>query len=157
MFVDATKGVASRYLSKTKGNRMNTKTLKFLLLVSLLSLTLTACAGNNISLEGTAWQLVDFAGKPLLLDYQPTMSFEEGRVGGNSSCNTYGGEYTVKGDSIEFGMLMSTMMACADTAAMDQEQEYLSFLGGVDRWEMSDGRLFLFNASGEALVFEQQD
>lgn len=136
---------------------MNTKILKFLLLVSLFALTLTACAENRVSPEGTAWQLVDFAGKPPLLDYQPTMSFEDGRVGGNSSCNTYGGEYTVKGDSIEFGMMMSTMMACADTNAMNQEQEYLAFLSSIERWEISGGQLFLFNVSGDALVFEQQD
>ena len=136
---------------------MNIKILKFLLLVSLLTLILTACGGNNVSLEGTAWQLVDFAGKPLLLDYQPAMSFEDGRVGGNSSCNTYGGEYKVKGDNIEFGMLMSTMMACADNNAMKQEQEYLAFLSTIERWEMNNGQLFLFNPNGDALVFDLQD
>ena len=55
---------------------MNTKILKILLLVSLLSVTLTACAGSSVSLEGTDWQRVGFEGKPILLDYQPTMYFE---------------------------------------------------------------------------------
>jgi len=141
---------------KPKGNRMNTKKWKFLLTLILLSLALTACAGAGASLEGTAWKLVEFAGQPFVANTQPTISFEDGRVGGNSSCNTYGGEYTVNGDNIEFGMLMSTMMACADNNAMTQEQEYLAFLGSVKIWELRNGQLLFFDANGNTLIFEPQ-
>jgi heat shock protein HslJ len=139
-----------------KGNRMNIKTLKTLFVLSLLALALTACSGKNADLEGTSWQLVDFAGKPLVSNYIPTLSFEEGRVGGNASCNIYGGEYKVNGDKIELGMMMSTMMACADNAAMTQEQEYLALLGTVEKWEVKNGQLWFFNAAGDALVFDIQ-
>ena len=136
---------------------MNTKISKLLFTLSLLMLLLTACSGQSAGLEGTAWNLVKLAGKPLVANTQPTMSFEEGRVGGNSSCNSYGGEYTLKGDKIEFGMMMSTMMACADNGAMDQEQEYLAFLGTVERWELRNGQLLLLDGSGAALIFEAQN
>jgi len=85
------------------------------------------------------------------------MSFEDGRVGGNSSCNTFGGEYKVQGDNIEFGVMMSTMMACADNNAMMQEQEYLAFLGTVETWKLDNGQLLLFDANGDMLVFESQN
>jgi len=49
---------------------------------------------------------------------------------------------------------MSTLMACADNAAMEQEQAYLAFLGSVERWELHEGQLYLFDAQGDALVFE---
>ena len=136
---------------------MKTKTLKTLLIVTLLSLSLSACAGSAASLEGTSWQLIDFAGKPPVGNTQPTMTFEDGNVGGNSSCNTYGGEYKTKGDKIEFGMMMSTMMACLDDGVMEQEQEFLAFLGSVERWELSNGQLLLFDARGNVLVFEAQN
>lgn len=136
---------------------MNTKMLKTLLILTLLSLALTACAGASADLEGTSWQLVDFAGKPPVDDSHPTIAFEDGRVNGNASCNSYSGEYSVKGDSIAFGMMMSTMMACVDNALMEQEQDYLAFLGDVERYELHDGQLLLTNAAGDMLVFEPQD
>ena len=132
---------------------MNTKNFKTLFVLSLLMLVLTACTGKSAALEGTSWQLVDFAGKPLVPGHNPTMSFQEGRIGGNSSCNTYGGDYTLKGEKIEFGMMMSTMMACAENDAMTQEQEYLALLGEVESWALQDGQLFLHSAAGDTLVF----
>ena len=136
---------------------MNTKNLKTLFVLSLLMLVLTACAGKSATLEGTSWQLVDSASTPLVPDHNPTMSFQEGRVGGNASCNTYGGDYTLKGDTIEFGMMISTMMACAENGVMTQEQAYLAFLETAERFELRDGQLYLFNSSGDALVFEKQN
>lgn len=133
---------------------MNTKIWKLVLVLSLFSLT--ACAGGA-TFEGTSWQLVSMSGKSPVINTQPTINFEDGQVYGNSSCNSYGGEYKPGGESIEFGMMMSTAMACADHGAMDQEQEYLAFLGSVGRWEMKDGQLFLFRADGDALVFEVQN
>ena len=135
---------------------MTTKTLKTILILSLLSLILAACASKTANLEGTSWQLVNFAEKAIVPNYVPTISFEEGRVGGNSSCNTYGGEYKTNGEQIEFGMLMSTMMACADNDAMMQEQEYLALLGEVESWALRDGKLYLFTVDGATLIFDAQ-
>jgi len=132
---------------------MNTKVWKPTLFLTLLFLT--ACVGNTISLEGTTWQLVDLAGKPLVPNHQPTISFDEGRVSGNASCNTYGGDYKLNGERIEFGMMMSTLMACADNAAMEQEQQYLALLGNAETWELRNGQLYLFSAEGETMVFER--
>ncbi len=135
---------------------MTIKLSKFILTISLFALLLTACGRNSVALEGTAWQLIDFAGKPLDSAYRPTISFEAGRVGGNSSCNTYGGDYTIKGDKIEFGMMMSTKMACLEDE-MNQEQAFLAFLAEVERYEVQDGQLHLFNAAGDVLLFDPQD
>lgn len=133
---------------------MHAKLWKLTLLFSLL--LLTACGGDAaISLEGTTWQLVDLAGKPLVSNHQPTMSFDEGRVSGNASCNTYGGKYKLNADKIKFGMMMSTLMACADNAAMEQEQQYLALLRNAETWELRDGQLYLFSAEGETMVFER--
>ncbi len=134
-----------------------TTLLKVILGIAVFSLSACAGIGASVELEGTSWQLISLAGQPLVENTQPTIAFEDGQVRGHSTCNTYGGEYKLKGDTIEFGMMMSTAMACADPVAMDQEQVFMSFLGEVERWELHDGQLFLFQADGDALVFEPQN
>ncbi len=136
---------------------MKSTLLKIIFALTLFSLSACAGGGTAASLENTSWQLVSLNGDSPVVNTAPSIAFEDGQVSGNSSCNTYGGEYKLKGDTIEFGMLMSTMMACADPAAMDQEQAFLAFLGSVERWELRDGTLLLFRADGDALVFEPQN
>ena len=43
-----------------------------------------------------------------------TLDQKSGRYYGNSGCNNYSGEFTIKGNKITFGPAMSTMMACLD-------------------------------------------
>ncbi len=83
-----------------------------------------------------------------------TISFEQGQVRGNSGCNTYGGEYTVRGDRIEFGVLETTLMACTDSTLMEQESMFTRFLGEAGQFEIVDDRLRIYKAGGEELYFE---
>ncbi len=43
-----------------------------------------------------------------------SLSFENGRIGGTDGCNSYGGQYTLKGGVLQVGQLVSTMMMCPD-------------------------------------------
>ena len=126
------------------------------IVISIIVFALAACGGTSapaVSVDNSAWTLVSYGGEALLAGSAFTVNFEDGQVRGSAGCNSYGGEYTVNGDSIEIGMLMSTMMACADSAVMDQEQVLLEFLGSVEKLEMSGGQLIFSRADGEALVF----
>ena len=122
-----------------------------LLCISLLS----ACGISNPfgrdPLQGTSWDLVTINGHPPVRGSHITISFENGRVSGNSGCNNYGGEYKVSGDRIEIGVLETTLMACADPAMMDQEGTFTRFLGEAERFEITAGKLQLFAAGGESL------
>lgn len=135
---------------------MKSKFLEAILVLMFFVLTACGASGATASLVSASWQLVSIAGKAPVVNTSPSIAFEDGQVSGNSSCNSYGGEYTIKGDTIQFGMLMSTMMACADHAAMNQERDFMVFLRSVERWELRDGQLFLFRPDGETLVFEMQ-
>jgi heat shock protein HslJ len=129
-----------------------------LVMVLILLLTLTACgsAAPSADLKGTSWALVEISGQPVVADSSPTLSFDDGQAGGNGSCNSFGGEYTLDNGKLTFGPLMSTMMYCEET--MDQETAYLAALQSAAAYEMEDGRLLILDADGVVvLVFEPQE
>lgn len=129
----------------------------FLTLFVLFSFVLTACGiGRNTSLEGTSWQLVAIGKHPPVDGSTITLTFEEGQVKGHSGCNSFGGDYKLKGDAIEFGMLMSTLMACADSAMMEQESTFMRMLGETQRVVLVDGQLQLYGLGQDALTFTPQ-
>ncbi|HYG07528.1 MAG TPA: META and DUF4377 domain-containing protein [Stenotrophomonas sp.] len=66
-----------------------------------------------------------FAGKqPIQLD------FANGRVNIDHLCNRMFGAYTLQGDTLGFGRLASTQMACADPALMAQERAASELFSG---------------------------
>lgn len=124
----------------------------------ILTIGLSACANltQNNPLEGTSWRLVSYGGIAPLPDTKPTLEFETIQVGGNASCNSFGGQYGVRGDTVIFEGLTMTLMAClAPEGIMEQENAYMQMLGGEMQFEITDGQLILTNQQGEILVFEQ--
>lgn len=120
----------------------------------LLFMALVSCIGDGgEQLEGTSWKLVSMGSRPVLPGGAPTLFFEDGSVGGNAGCNSFGGEYTLRGGQFKFGNLFSTLMACVDNERMDQETTYMKLLGQVDRFELRGGQLILTTTHGEQLVF----
>ena len=129
-----------------------------IILVVLFSsmLILTACSDllpGSDPLAGTSWQLISYAGNPVLPGTTPTAAFNDGQVGGNASCNSYGGEYRVKGDTISIGTMFMTEMYCMPEEINVQEGAFLELLGLAQSFELLEDRLTIFPASGEALVF----
>jgi len=68
----------------------------------------------------------------------------KGSAGGNSGCNVFGGEYTVKGDRIEIIDVVSTMRACLEDEKMAIERDFFDGVRTANRYEISDGRLRLY-------------
>jgi heat shock protein HslJ len=50
-------------------------------------------------------------------------------------------------------MLMSTLMACADPAMMEQETTFMQHLGEAGRFKLADGQLLIYWSEHEALTF----
>src|SRR5271157_3912071 len=87
-----------------------------------------------ISLVGTEWHLADLGGVGVLENVETNLTFPEaGKAAGNGSCNRFFGPVEISGDSIHFGALASTRMACPDAVA-NQEDKYLKALGGAERF-----------------------
>jgi heat shock protein HslJ len=124
----------------------------------LSALLLTACPSSQkpttnsakpnsvpATLTGTEWVLQDLAGTPALANVKATLAFPEaGRVAGNASCNRFTGSAEVSGDTIKFGALASTRMACVDNAVSTQEMEYLKALGAAKRFELKEPALLIY-------------
>lgn len=110
----------------------------------------------EIPLEGAAWELVSMSGQPVLESNVPTIKFENGNVGGSAGCNSFGGEYEVKGDQLSVGKLMSTLMACAEENVNSQESTYLKLLGEVHSYKIEGSALYLITTDGSELVFTPQ-
>ena len=68
------------------------------------------------------------------------------------------GTATIDGDSIAFGPLAATKMACAP-AVMDQEAKFFAALDEARRWQLDQARdkLLLLDADGDALLVLTRD
>ena len=104
-------------------------------------------------LAGTNWQLIALgdvgAATPVLTGSTVTLAFSaDGQAGGNGGCNSYGGDYTVEGDTVTFGEIISTLMACADQNVTEQEQQYLAALGAANRFAITADTLTIWFDDG---------
>lgn len=128
------------------------------LILVLFSFGVSACAGASVGnkLDGSAWVLTSLDGANPVPGGEPTLNFEDGLVRGNASCNQFGGEYEIKGNTLVFAEAMDmTAMACLDEGIMDQEQAYMRMLSGEMQFESTDGQLILTNQQGNVLIFER--
>src|SRR3954451_1808272 len=100
-------------------------------------------------LVGTTWQLEDLPGTALADSVAPTLEFPaEGQAAGSASCNRFSGPVTVAGDSVTFGPLAVTRMACPE-AVMRQESAYLEALGKAERFRVEGPFLYIYSAGRE--------
>jgi heat shock protein HslJ len=79
-------------------------------------------------------------------DRLPTLRLDSSgsRASGFAGCNRFSGPYTLAGDSLSFGPLVSTKMACAQ--GNDVETAYLAALGNVRSFSVSDSVITLRSA-----------
>lgn len=98
------------------------------------------------SLEGVPWVLASGVVVPLDLEVDlPSATFADGTVGGSTGCNRYTAPYTVDGDSLEIGLIASTLMACPPPADRI-ERDYVAALEKVSAWEVVDDELVLHDS-----------
>jgi heat shock protein HslJ len=108
-------------------------------------------------LAGTEWKLVSFgkagAESPVLEKTAVTIKFgADGKAGGSSGCNSYGGEYQVRDDTLSLDRIISTKRACLAQDIMEQEQGYLMALGSAGKFKLADKQLTVFYDEGRGAL-----
>jgi heat shock protein HslJ len=131
----------------------------FIALALLITILISSCSGisGSSNLEGN-WKLSLINGQAPLAGSTISAKFEKGEIGGNSGCNSYGGQYSTSGNKLTLSQLVMTEMACMDPqGVMDQETAFLQAFGQAASYSIKDGNLEIQNASGDTiLVFTAQ-
>lgn len=111
------------------------------------------------SVSGVDWELMELDGKTASSGAggrRVTLRFDAdtARVGGFSGCNRFSGTYTLDGDTLRFGPLIMTRMACAE--GMDLERGLSAALQATRRYELSSTQLKLFGPTKAIARFSRQ-
>jgi heat shock protein HslJ len=112
----------------------------------------------DAALEGTEWRLdavVEGAGpdgsvSSVLGD--PTLLLDDGRLGGETGCNRFGGDYEIDGDRLRVGDIEQTLIGC-DEALTRQEAHVLGVLRAEPTWTIDGPTLELSGADGRGLRY----
>jgi heat shock protein HslJ len=142
----------------------STGMILMLVLVALAGLATACSAGGKAAqpdLAGTEWTLVSLNGGPLLAETEIDLYFEETYLGGEMTCNGYGGSpdrggyRATKGGEISTGMLAMTVEACpTPKGVLEQEAAYVEALRAATRYRVVEGSLEIEDAAGAIkLVF----
>lgn len=102
------------------------------------------------TLAGT-WVVEDISGGGIIDDSRVTLDFSEQRVGGQASCNSYQGTWSLEDGQLSIVDVAVTMMACPE-ALMNQERRFLDALNSTDGMRIDDtGALFLTSGGDDLL------
>jgi heat shock protein HslJ len=105
----------------------------------------------STALEGN-WTLVSYgsadAPTTVLPEAPITATFAASQVSGNVGCNTYSGTVQVQSNTVTFGTIVSTLMACADQNLQAQETAYLNALTTASTFQIANGQLQIIYEGG---------
>jgi heat shock protein HslJ len=111
---------------------------------------------EDAALEQTNWQLTTFVSnetaRSLLADSEIRATFQNGTIRGHGGCNQFQGDYDRNGNRMHMGGMIVTDLHCGDEALMAQEEEFLSALRAVERFEIDGPQLSLHHPGG-TLIF----
>lgn len=115
-------------------------------------LLLTGCRGPN-DLAGT-WHLQAYGAvsNPTPAQAKAYITFEKGNVSGNAGCNTFSGQYRIVGNELLFSNLFTTLIACLDQNAMQQESLFLNGLNNASGFTVQDENLRIYYDNGKSVL-----
>lgn len=130
--------------------------MKRFIMMAAAAITLLSCT-QTPDLSGK-WNVVTINGEELSVqenedEVAPFIEFdtESGKVHGNTGINIVNGSYTLSGNDLAFGRMMSTMMAGPESKAI-VEQNFLAAVDAVKSARVKSGVLTLYDADGNVLM-----
>lgn len=115
-------------------------------------LMLKQVAAAQFDLTGGEWLVEDINGEGVIDILQTTLAFgTDGQVSGTGGCNRYSGSFELAGDTLGFGPMAVTQMACPQ-AIGNQEQKFFEAIASPLRASIDEtGALVLTGKSGKTL------
>jgi heat shock protein HslJ len=111
----------------------------------------TACMAMSAELAGSEWRPNFVSTSDLPAGAQMIVHFDpEGRISGNGGCNQFFGSYTVSGNTIRIGPLVSTRKGCP--GLLLAETAFFATLEAAKSFAQDGDNLVLFDASGTKLA-----
>ncbi|MGZ8570886.1 MAG: META domain-containing protein [Actinomycetota bacterium] len=110
-----------------------------------------------LPLTGTTWSLESIASgdavSTTIAGMQATLVLaEDGTASGNATCNTFSASYEVDGETLTFGPLATTQMACTEMGASEQEAAVLTALEATRSFAIDGDVLTLGGDNGAMLL-----
>lgn len=113
------------------------------------------CGGDPLDLlVGADWVVEDINTGGVVEGSRVSLAFdaEERRISGRSGCNAYGADYSLYGEGIRFGPVMTTEIACRETLMM-QERRFYDALALINTYTIDEsGALMMSGAEGARIV-----
>ncbi|WP_434928385.1 META domain-containing protein [Shewanella sp. HL-SH8] len=130
--------------------------IKHFLGAAAVIFSLSACQSysdidNTTTLVGQ-WHIESVLSEPTI-DYSPAklVFSDNGQLTGNTSCNPFMGQYSLKNDLLTLSPAGSTRKACIE-ALMVQEQRVMQALPLVYSAKLNQNKLRLVNKSGQTIM-----
>jgi heat shock protein HslJ len=111
---------------------------------------------DRATLTNRKWVLATIDQEPVpTVEQEAFINFDaaKGSAGGNTSCNVFGGNFTMAGSKFRFSAGISTMRACIEDERMDIEKKFLDHLRLADRFEINGDGLVLYRGQKNLLSF----
>ena len=117
--------------------------------------TETGNAHGKVPLENTTWKATRVNDKDVVANENRRAPYillqsADHRVAGSGGCNRITGTYMVEKQTIHFGPMASTMIACP--SGMDIEKDFLQALDQAHTWKIQGNELELYGEDGGLLV-----
>lgn len=108
----------------------------------------------SVNIDGS-WTLIGGTALRPLAGNAPNLTLAAGRVSGSGGCNRLSGTVRVRGDTLTFGSIAATRMACVPAVNV-QEQTFLTVLGTPGLRASVQGLLLTLTTPGDrTLVFRR--
>ncbi|SFG57090.1 META domain-containing protein [Pedobacter insulae] len=132
--------------------------MKNLFFAFVIILGLSSCAKelDTATKNNSKWVLTEWPGRIMPTAAQATLNISEGnKIGGKAFCNTYGGNASFNGNSIQFSQLFSTKMFCNELA--EAETKFTADLQSVNSGSVAGGKLSLMKDGQVLMVFSKAE
>lgn len=116
------------------------RTIILLTWICAIWLWVVSCSlpGTADPLANTAWQLQQIDGGAVPAEVTVTLILNDGQIGGNGGCNSYGGTYRAQGDQVQFTDMLMTEMYC-EGAGSTTEQQYMAAMMEIRAFTITNG------------------